>query len=135
MNKLFKKSGKVRLTGDMPLTLSARMFLGKDNPQLAYFDKEEFLKYGESLRDSEIEDLKVFIESMRLGLKLEGKMRKRVDRGGRTYVYPTFILPRGPLGVKLILESNIEAFMKDYLNGTIVIDFNLEELIAEAERD
>lgn len=113
-----------------PIELTAELFFADDR----YFSKQDFIKYGKTLRDLEYGDLKTAITCMIEGLNMTGSTRKRTDRAGRTYIHPDFLKAKARIGVKIILEEGLEAFISDYQSGNIKVAFSLEELIAEAKK-
>ena len=100
-----------------------------------YFESgKDFMRYGESLRDTEVEDLRKFFSFLKVGLRMDGNVQKRTDRAERTYVYPRFYQARATPGCKVILEGKLEQFMEEVQNGDIVTDFTLDDLISEASK-
>lgn len=100
-----------------------------------YFDSgKDFMRYGESLRDTEVESFRKFLDFLKMGLRMDGNLQKRTDRADRTYVYPRFYQARATPGCKVILEGRLEQFLEELQNGDIVTDFTLDELILEASK-
>jgi len=113
--------------------LTAEKFFGK-NGHGAYFTGEQFLSYGKSLREKEVQDLKTAISLMKEGHIMGGNFVKRPDRAGRVYIHPDFYKSKARVGVKLILEHGLEGFISDYQNGYIAVDFTLDDLVVEAKK-
>ena len=99
----------------------------------AYFvTSEAFLEYGKSLRDSEVDDLRKLFNLLNLGLRNDGNLDKRDDRGKRSYVYPRFYQGRSTPGCKVILAGELEQFLTDALSGEITVNFTLDDVILAA---
>jgi hypothetical protein len=116
---------------DNTVLLTPKMFLGEDHHP--YFTKEKWLTYGKSLRPSEVKDLGKLFQCISEGLRMEGNPLLRSDVGERPYIYHRFLKPRASVGVKIIMEGGMEAFIADYQNGNFKMNFTLEELTEEAK--
>jgi hypothetical protein len=119
--------------GDTAIILTAAMFFGKMG-SFKYADPNQFLAFGETLRDEDEESLAHFFDLAKEGLLMSGKGKKLTDRGGRSYSYITFLRAGGPDGAKVVLFGNIAQFIKDYHNRRFRTDFTLNDLIDEAHK-
>lgn len=95
---------------------------------------EEFLKYGESLRDEEVQQLGQFIDFAKHGINVTGSLIKRKDKGGRPYVFTNFLRGKATTGTKIILTPWMDEFINSYIDGRLTINFTLDELIEEASK-
>lgn len=120
-----RKAGKETSTNRS--SISAAYFLGLEGAT-GYSNCSNFSKYLESLRDSEADELEEFFEQVRANIRMSNSTVRKIDRAGRPYVYCTFILPNANAGYKVIAESGMYEFIKDYQNGRVAIDFDIEVL-------
>lgn len=109
--------------------LSAKTFLG------TYVDSKSLLDFVDRARIEDIEELQRFFYLVSEGRKFSISKRTRTDAGDRRYTYQNFHSTKGSEGVKVCSIGNIEKFISDYHVGKVTIDFDLEQLVAEAEAD
>lgn len=115
------------------VTITAAMYFGKDGYQ-GYDNPDQFMAYGMTLADSDVEELRKGIQFMKDGLKTNGGSGIRKDVAGKQYRYYTFLLPKSRPGAKVIVNVGVIRLIDDYQHGRIAIDFTLDELIEEAKK-
>ena len=111
--------------------VTAKAYLGKETGS-NYSTPEKFVSYAKSLREHEVEQLQQFFDFVKNGKRIVGTLIGRKDRAGRPYLHPSFHMANSSQGVKVIIEGGLGAFIKDYQEGKVTIDFTLEELVEEA---
>lgn len=132
MSIIAKRRGKDTTSTNNEAASSAKTFLGKEEAE-AYIDCKTLLDFIDHGRLEDVEELERFFDLVHQGRKFTISKRVRTDAGGRKYTYQNFHSSKGPEGVKVCLIGNIQQFISDYHAGTVTINFNFEQLIAEAE--
>jgi hypothetical protein len=127
--RILKKRGQNQ---GLKSKLTSKAFLGIDGSK-AYIEPKELLHFIDSARDQDIEELDSFFDLIKEDLKMTINRRVQVDKGGNPYKYENFIRSKGLEGVKVQLIGNIKQFILDYQAGEFIVDFTLEDLVAEAE--
>ena len=94
----------------------------------AYLKDVNFEEYASSLRKTEVEDFSKFIDFMKRGILLSGRIGEGVDRGGRYYKFYTFIRAKGTDGCKIFPIGEWNKVVEDYLDGNLRIAFTASEL-------
>lgn len=113
---------------------TAAEFLGKIPNIKGITNSEEFLVYGESLRDEEVQQLGQFFGFLKNGINVTGSLIKRNDKGDRQYIFTNFLRGKATTGTKIILTPWMDEFVNSYVDGRITINFTLDELIEEARK-
>lgn len=113
--------------------LTAKMFLGKEGNN-AYIDPAALLNFIDNGRIEDIKEMEAFFNLVNEQLKMAINRRVQSDKAGLPYKYENFLRPKGPEGVKVIIIGRIKEFILDYQSGQFAIDFNLEDLVNEAEK-
>lgn len=134
MSLFNKLHGGSKVPGRGRQQVTAKSFLGKEEGP-NYSTSENFLKYGKSLREHEVEQLEQFFGFVKDDIQIIGSLFTREDKGHRKYQHPEFNLLNSKQGVKIISEAGMANFIKDYQMGKIYIEFTLAELIEEAMND
>ena len=93
-----------------------------------YLDGVDFEEYSKSLRKSEVDDFIKFIDFIRRGLPLSGRIGEGVDRGGKSYKFYNFIRAKGTDGCKIFPTGAWDLMVEDYLDGNLRIAFTAEDL-------
>src|ERR1700744_3470837 len=115
-----------------PRRLSAKDFLGQEG-RPGYTTNEQLLAYVRSLRKDEVEDLELLFKLLNMQHRIDNQTKTRVDKAGRTYVYPRFIISKKSApGCKVILEAGMQKLIEDYASALIEVNFSLDELVEEA---
>lgn len=111
--------------------MTARQFLGKEEGCKGFTTVALYGSYLKSLRPTELADMTVFWRYIKEGSRIDEFVQQRKDRGGRTYIYPSFLQAKGNPKMKVILEAGMDQFIIAYSLGLVLIDFTLEDLIKE----
>lgn len=98
-----------------------------------YTTPAELISYCKSLRISELKQLEQLFNCLKSNDRIANYTVATPDKGGRDYTFINIAKTRGTMGLKLIMESGIDDFFIDYVNGEVAINFTLEELVAEAK--
>ena len=112
--------------------ITTRSFFGKEG-ETGYVSPQEFLAFGESLRAKEAQDWAKLITCMQKGMRMDGNPSTGVDVAQRPYTYHRFYKAKAVIGFKMINGAGMPQLIADYQDGTIAIDFTLEDLIKEAK--
>lgn len=112
--------------------LTAHEFLGLIEGSTAFLTPDEFLAFGEVLRQTDADDMSVFFDLCRQGIRPRYGLPRK-DKSGNMYVYLTFSQIGGDRGVKLVLNPGMEAFLNAVVSKGIRPDFTLNELIEAAK--
>ncbi|WP_142529960.1 hypothetical protein [Pedobacter westerhofensis] len=94
--------------------------------------KAEFLEFIKKLRTDDYDHLDNLFKWLKEGLRMTNSLKLRKDRGGTFYYWGKFARQNSDEEAKIIAHPGIVELVKAYREGTVKIDFYLDDLISEA---
>jgi hypothetical protein len=112
--------------------VKASLFFSTDQND-GYFKKQSFIPWFKSLRDNERHNLKLMLEYMQNKQKLNSLPYVRTDKYGNKYMWLIFALAQSRQEFKVVMDEDLDTFVKHYQLGLIVPDFDINQLFLEAQ--
>ena len=118
-----------RKTTKKTLLLDAKTFLGLTENNSEYYNGlASFAERFNSFRDKEKIDYKNFLDLGKSGEKMTNFIEVKEDVGGNEYVYCKYSKRGADLGVKVMVDDVMKKLLLELHNGTIKIDFTLQDI-------
>ncbi|RZK26572.1 MAG: hypothetical protein EOO43_02415 [Flavobacterium sp.] len=113
------------------ITLDAVTIWKENNPETGILSKGTTMVFIKSLRAEDYDQIELLFEFLSDKRRVAGPLKYRTDKGGNPYVWVPFSRPMANEGVKLVVNEELMRLLVDYINGTLFIDFNMDDLIDE----
>lgn len=131
----FEKLHGVDHTSSDAVILTAKTVWKENNPKTGVLTKSNFIQFIQNLRVEDYDHTEALLVFLRAKKRMMNPFKPRMDKSKQLYYWAEFYQPNGNEGVKIIGDAELFELVKQYREGFIEIDFDIDDLIDEGLRN